>query len=74
MEEKMLNLKKENYEQGMPKLTEDDVIAIFKKLQEGYSGKELAYEYKVTDATISYIKNRRRWKSVIDANFGGRKE
>ena len=46
------------------KLTEDDVVSIREKKDQGATHQELADEYNVTKTTISQIVNRKLWKHV----------
>lgn len=41
------------------KISEDDLLAIRKQLDEGFMGKELSKKYSLAPATISYIKNNK---------------
>lgn len=49
--------------EGSPtsKLTEDDVINILKMIQQHKPYSEIKNKYQVSDATISSIKNKKRW-------------
>lgn len=46
------------------KLTEEDVIDIYKSLKEGCSQKDLSIKYNVSQMTISLIKNKKLYKNV----------
>lgn len=52
------------------KLNEGDVISIYKSLLKGVSIKSLAFDYGVSESTISDIKHRRNWKELL-SNFEG---
>lgn len=49
---------------GGSKLTENEVIQIKQLLKNGYSNKELAILFKVTDKNISSIKLNKTWKHI----------
>lgn len=56
-----------NYDINMSaKLTEEQVVIIKKKLNEGVKVKELSVQYGVSHRTISAIKNEITWKGVGD--------
>lgn len=47
------------------KLTEEEVIEIYKSLEKGFSQKDLSIKYNVSQMTISLIKNKKIYKNVI---------
>lgn len=58
---KQINLGEVN---GASKLTEGDVVAIRGLLSKGLSQREIAARFKVSQQTISHIKNDKKWRHV----------
>jgi group I intron endonuclease len=63
--EKLSNVRKG---EGSPtsKLAENDVIAILKMIQQHKPYSEIKNKYQVSDATISSIKNKKRWTYLYE--------
>lgn len=49
---------------GGSKLTENQVLEIKKMIKDGKTGRHIAGQYNVSPATISRIKNNRKWKHL----------
>lgn len=52
-------------------LTESQVAQIKRRLEDGVMAKQIAQDFKVSDACISYIKTGKRWWSVKPAKEVG---
>lgn len=51
--------------QPMSKLTESDVRRIIERLQDGDTQKVIAFDYQITQQTVSKIKTRSNWKHIV---------
>lgn len=50
------------------KLSKTDIMCIFKLANKGVNQREIALQFKVTQATVSRIKNNKIWKGVTIKN------